>query len=63
MAGLGRVEISSVDAPDTFDPVRTFDKNGNGFVCAFALRGTRAYLNDPQYTLYTFGVADDRHVR
>ena len=38
-----------------------FDKNQNGYVCAFELRGTRAYL-DPLIRLSQFGVGDD-HIR
>src|SRR5262245_36609368 len=29
--------------------IAAFDKNGNGFVCAYDLRGTRAYNNDPLF--------------
>ena len=42
------------------EPVRAYDKNGNDFVCAFSLRGTRAYIGDPNYTLYSFGTQDDK---
>jgi hypothetical protein len=38
-----------------------FDKNQNGYVCAFDLRGTRAYL-DPLSRLSYFGIGDD-HLR
>jgi hypothetical protein len=38
----------------------TFDKNQDGLVCVFDLRGTRAYLKDP-YSKYTyFSVGDDK---
>jgi len=38
----------------------TFDKNQNGLVCVYDLRGTRAYLKDP-YSKYTyFSVSDDK---
>ena len=99
---IGLVEISAVDAPDTWwgitkagladagidttaellatlngffgtsfvtlpplidvllEPVRELDLNGNGFVCAFSLRGKRTYLGDPDYTHYTFGTSDDK---
>ena len=40
--------------------VEPLDVNGNGYVCAFSLRGRRAYLQDPLYTHYTFGITDDR---
>lgn len=42
------------------DPVRSFDENGNGYVCAFSLRGRRAYIGDPLFNFYTFGVTDDK---
>lgn len=38
------------------------DKNGNGFVCASAVRGTRAFIGDPDYANYFFAVTDDKHV-
>jgi len=53
----------------TLDDARTFnlqlvrdtwDANGNGFVCAFELRGTRAHFDNPLLDLTFFGVADDR---
>lgn len=37
-----------------------WDANQNGYVCAFELRGTRAYSGDPFINLTTFGVADDK---
>jgi hypothetical protein len=37
-----------------------WDKNQNGFVCAFELRGTRAYIGDPLVNLTFFGISDDR---
>ena len=36
-----------------------FDKNQNGYVCAYDLRGTRGYL-DPLVRLSYFGVGDDQ---
>ena len=36
-----------------------FDLNQNGYVCAFELRGTRAYSGDPLINTTTFGIADD----
>jgi len=38
----------------------TWDKNHNGFICAYELRGTRAYLDDPLINLTFFGVSDDK---
>ena len=53
----------------TLDEVRTFDlqgvsdgfdKNQNGFVCAYDLRGTRAYNDDPYFDFTWFGISDDK---
>jgi hypothetical protein len=38
----------------------TFDKNQDGLVCVFDLRGTRAYLRDPYIKFTYFSVADDK---
>ena len=99
---IGAVEISAVDAPDTWwgitkagfidagydttaemialmngffgtshttlaplidlllEPVRTFDLNGNNYICAFSLRGARKWIGNPDYTFYTFGTSDDK---
>lgn len=37
-----------------------WDKNQNGYVCAYELRGTRAHFDDPFVNLTFFGVSDDR---
>jgi hypothetical protein len=37
-----------------------WDQNGNGYVCAFDLRGTRAFLHDPLSQFTFFGVTDDK---
>ena len=37
-----------------------WDKNGNGHVCAYNLRGTRAYNNDPLFNYTWFGISDDK---
>jgi hypothetical protein len=37
-----------------------YDKNQNGYVCAFELRGTRAYSGDPLIDITTFGISDDK---
>jgi hypothetical protein len=42
------------------DAVRPRDLNGNGSVCAYSIRGTRASSPLPDPTLYTFAVSDDR---
>ena len=38
----------------------SWDHNQNGYVCAYELRGTRAYLNDPFINLTSFGISDDK---
>jgi hypothetical protein len=38
----------------------TWDENHNGYVCAFQLRGTRAYFHNPYVDLTFFGITDDR---
>jgi len=42
------------------DGVASWDANGNGYVCAFEVNGTRAYLG--VNALYLLGIADDKHV-
>jgi hypothetical protein len=37
------------------------DANGNGHVCAYALRGTRTSIGDPDFAFVLFGVRDDKH--
>ena len=37
-----------------------FDKNHNGFLCAYEARGTRAWNNDPLIDYTWFGVSDDK---
>ena len=38
----------------------TFDENHNGYICAYELRGTRAYTGDPYVDITTFGISDDK---
>ena len=38
----------------------TYDDNQNGYICAYELRGTRAYSGDPYLNLTTFGISDDK---
>ena len=38
----------------------TWDQNHNEFICAYELRGTRAYLDDPFINFTFFGVSDDK---
>jgi len=53
----------------TLDELRAFnlqlvsdgwDKNQNGYVCAYELRGTRAHFDDPFINFTFFGVSDDK---
>ena len=37
-----------------------WDHNQNGYICAYELRGTRAYLDDPFINLTFFGISDDK---
>jgi len=37
-----------------------WDKNKNGYVCAYELRGTRQHYDDPFINLTFFGVSDDK---
>jgi len=37
-----------------------WDKNQNGYICAYELRGTRAHFDDPFINLTFFGISDDR---
>jgi hypothetical protein len=37
-----------------------WDKNQNGYVCAFELRGTRAHFDNPFVNLTFFGISDDK---
>ena len=41
------------------DGVASWDTNGNGYVCAFEVRGTRAHLGIN--ALFLLGIADDKH--
>jgi hypothetical protein len=45
------------------DAVRPLDENGNDYVCASAIRGTKAVIGDPDYAHYYFAVIDDKHVK
>ena len=42
------------------DLVAAFDTNGNGYVCAYEVRGTHAWLGEA--VLYLFRIDDDKHV-
>jgi hypothetical protein len=54
--------FSSLDQLETYNQglVQTgWDLNQNGYVCAFELRGTRAYSGDPLINVTSFGISDD----
>ena len=38
---------------------RSWDKNGNQWVCAYELRGTRAYTGEPLVNDIFYGISDD----
>ena len=40
--------------------VEPWDANANGYVCAYEVRGTRAWLGEVR--AFLFGIADDKHV-
>ena len=42
------------------DGVESWDANGNGYVCAYEVRGTRAFLG--ANAAFLLGIADDKHV-
>lgn len=42
------------------DGVASWDSNGNGYVCAYEINGTRAHLG--VNALFLIGIADDKHV-
>ena len=44
----------------SLQPVSGYDKNQNGFVCAYDLRGNRAWITDPLFEYTYFGISDDR---
>ena len=50
-------EVRDFNLQDISD---SFDKNNNGYVCAYDLRGTRAYNDDPLFNFTWFGVSDDK---
>ena len=37
------------------------DTNGNGYVCAYRIRGTHTSVGDPNFAFYYFLVRDDKH--
>jgi len=45
------------------EAARPVDVNGNGFICAYNLRGTRAFIGDPNYAYYFFLTYDDNRPR
>jgi hypothetical protein len=66
IAYLNQVFGTSFDALDELRDYNlqlvedNWDLNQNGYVCAYELRGTRAYLGDPFINLTFFGISDDK---
>ena len=60
--GIFGTNYGDLNSLKTFNlqQVATWDKNGNGYVCAFDLRGTRAYLRDPLSQFTFLGIGDDK---
>jgi len=58
--GTSYTNLADLQAFNIQEVSAFWDKNQNGFVCAFELRGTRAYLGDPFVNLTFFGISDDR---
>ena len=58
--GTSFADLASLQAFNIQEVSDFWDKNQNGFVCAFELRGTRAYIGDPFVNLTYFGISDDR---
>ena len=62
MNGIFGINYNDLNSLKNFNlqQVATWDKNGNGYVCAFDLRGTRAYLRDPLSQFTFLGIGDDK---
>ena len=58
--GTNFADLASLQAFNIQEVSTFWDKNQNGFVCAFELRGTRAYIGDPFVNFTYFGISDDR---
>jgi len=58
--GTSFADLASLQAFNIQQVSDFWDKNQNGFVCAFELRGTRAYVGDAFVNLTYFGISDDR---
>ena len=57
----GQNFVTLADAIDfLIDGVASWDANGNGYVCAFEVRGTHAKLGEN--AAFLIGIADDKHV-
>ncbi|NUT00338.1 MAG: hypothetical protein HOP96_05130 [Sphingomonas sp.] len=66
MSGVFGQPFATLDAARDYnlEVVSTnFDKNANGLVCVFDLRGTRAYLRDPYSKFTYFSVGDDKVIK
>ena len=63
MEGWFGREFSSLDEAVAFLVAQAapYDANGNGYLCAYRLRGTRTSIGDPDYAFTLFKVRDDKH--
>jgi hypothetical protein len=63
-AGFGQSFPSEADAIAALvEAARPVDVNGNNYICAYNLRGTRAFIGDPNYAYYFFLTYDDNRPR
>ena len=61
--GLFGTSFATLDELKTYNlglVASGWDVNQNGYVCAFELRGTRAYSGDPLIDITSFGISDDK---
>jgi hypothetical protein len=59
---FGRTFASEADAVEFLvAQLDALDANGNGYVCAYRLRGTKTSIGDPNFAYYLFQVRDDKH--
>ena len=60
---FGTTFASLNDAIETLvGAVRSIDRNGDGYVCASRIRGTRAHFDDPTIAFTLFSVIDNKRV-
>lgn len=61
LAGFYGQDFATLDDAIQYliDGVASYDANDNGYVCAYEVRGKRAYLG--VNSLYLLGISDDKH--